>query len=171
MLLHTPSALLRPFQLTDAPSLARYGNNAKISDCVRDGFPNPYTEDNARAFISRTREEIPHRTFAIEVGGEAVGGLGLHPQEDIHRMCMELGYWIGEPFWGKGIVTDAVKALVAYGFQTFDIARIYAYTMEKNPASARVLEKAGFEYEGRLRKYIVKNGEIQDALMFAVTLP
>lgn len=166
MILSTPNATLRPFLLSDAPSLAKYANNARIAACVRDGFPHPYTEENAVEFIEMTREAMPCRVFAIEVAGEVVGGIGLHPQEDIHRKTMELGYWLGEPFWGKGIVTDAVKAIIAYGFQQFDITRIFAYTMSNNVASSRVLEKAGFLYEGTQRKAIFKNGQVLDSLMF-----
>jgi RimJ/RimL family protein N-acetyltransferase len=110
----------------------------------------------------------PARIFAIVVNGEAAGGIGLHPQPDIYRKNMELGYWLAEPYWGKGIATRAVVQMTAYGFDTFDIERIFARPYGHNTASQKVLEKAGFKLEAKLEKTIIKNGEMLDELIYAV---
>ena len=113
----------------------------------------------------------PHHVFAIVVGGEAVGGIGIHPKSGIERKNAELGYWIGEPFWGQGIVSAAVAQMLKYGFETFDIIRIFARPFEHNLASKRVLQKAGFLFEARLEKTLFKQGEYLDELIYAVRKP
>jgi len=133
-----------------------------------DIFPNPYHEANGRTFISMATKDSPLHIFAIDVGGEAVGGIGLHPQSDVQRKNAELGYWLAEPYWGKGIVTEAVKQMIEYGFKTFDINRIFARPFGNNLASQRVLEKAGFKLEARFEKTFFKNGEFLDELIYAI---
>ena len=135
---------------------------------MRDRFPHPYTRTDADWWIAHVRTQWPPTNFAIVVDGEAAGGIGFIPQEDVSRRSAEIGYWLGEAYWGRGIATDAVRAVTTHIFATFDICRIYATVFESNPASARVLEKAGFVYEGRMRQAVTKNGHRLDALMYAL---
>lgn len=162
---------LRPWNINDLSSLVKYGNNKSIAKNMTDKFPHPYTEENGRAFISFATSKNPSSILAIEVNGEAVGGIGLHAQEDIHCKNMELGYWLGEPFWGKGIIPRAINEMIEYGFKTFDINRIFARPFGTNIASQIVLEKAGFKLEARFEKTLFKNGEFLDELVYAVRKP
>ncbi|QJX47776.1 GNAT family N-acetyltransferase [Hymenobacter taeanensis] len=162
---------LRAWSPDDLPSLVRNANNPAIAGFMNDQFPHPYTKETGRNFIAMASQESPLHIFAIEVEGEAVGGIGIHPRTNIERKNAEMGYWLGEPFWGRGIITEAVKQLVAYGFQTFDINRIFARPFGTNLASQRVLEKAGFKLEGRFEKTFIKNGEYLDELVYAVRRP
>lgn len=159
---------LRPFIPEDAPSLAKYANNLNVARNMSDLFPYPYTLQNARDFIAMTRQHQPVRIFAIDINGEAVGATGLHPLGDIFRKNAELGYWLGEPFWGQGIMPRVVGQMVEYGFAHFDITRIFARPFGTNLASQRVLEKAGFKLEARFEKTIFKRGEFLDELVYAV---
>ena len=159
---------LRPWALSDLDSLVRHANNFDIAKFMMDGFPHPYTEDNGKAFIAFATKDDPIHIFAIDVNGEAVGGIGIHPQADVQRKNAELGYWLAEPFWGKGIITNAIKQLVEFGFKTYDINRIFARPYGTNIGSQKVLEKAGFVLEGRFEKTIFKNGEFLDELVYAV---
>jgi RimJ/RimL family protein N-acetyltransferase len=159
---------LRKWKSEDAESLMKYADNPKIAANLTDQFPHPYKRENAEAFIAMATKNDPLNIFAISVNGEAVGGIGLHFQADIHRKNMELGYWVAEPFWGKGIMTKAVLQMVDYGFKTFDITRIFARPFGTNIASQTVLEKAGFILEARLDKTLYKNGEFLDELIYAV---
>lgn len=159
---------LRPWTIADADNLAKYANNPAIAKYLTNAFPHPYTLENAQSFIQMVASQNPTSVFAIEIDGEAVGSIGLHAQGDIMCKNMELGYFLGEPFWGKGIVTEAVRQMVAYGFQHFDITRIYARPYGNNLASQKVLEKAGFKLEARIEKNIYKNGEFLDELIYAV---
>ena len=145
---------LRPWQLSDIDSLAKYANNPNIAQFLTNGFPHPYTLENAKCFIKMVSQHNPTQIFAIDVNGEAVGSIGLHPQSDIMEKNIELGYFLGEPFWGNGIITESVKQMVVYGFQNFDIVRIYARPYGNNLASQRVLEKVGFKLEARIEKNI-----------------
>ncbi len=157
---------LRRFQASDAPSLARYANNRNISRNLRDGFPYPYAIEDAHRFLAKF--DASPLVFAIDVGGEAVGAIGVHPLDDVYRRGAELGYWLGEPFWGRGIVTRAVSALSAHAFQQrSDLVRIQAAVFSWNAASARVLEKAGYEREGVLRQSVFKDGVLGDSFMYA----
>lgn len=159
---------LRAWTRTDLPNLVKYANNENIARYMTDSFPHPYMESNAEAFFKMATADAVPRLFAMVVDGEAAGGIGLHPQPDIMRRNMELGYWLGEPFWGRGVVTQAVRKMVEYGFQTFDIDRIYARPFGTNTASQKVLEKAGFTLEARFEKTILKRGELLDELIYAV---
>jgi len=159
---------LRPWTLDDLPSLVHYANNFEIARFLTDKFPHPYTEDDGRRFIAHATEAPPTQIFAIEFNGEAIGGIGLHTQQDVHRKNMELGYWLGQPFWGQGIMTRAVAQMVDYGFRTFDIARIYARAYGPNIGSQRVQEKAGFVLEAHFKNTLFKNGEFLDELIYAV---
>jgi RimJ/RimL family protein N-acetyltransferase len=159
---------LRPWQRSDAESLSKYANNPKIAKNLTDIFPHPYTLEDAYKFINMAISSEPTTIFAIDVKGEAVGGIGLHQQHDIQRKNAELGYWLAEPYWGKGIITEAIKSMVSYGFKTLDINRIFARPFGSNFASQKVLEKAGFILEARLEKTLIKNNVYEDELIYAV---
>lgn len=159
---------LRPWSEADLPSLVRYANNFNIARFMTDGFPHPYTEAAGRAFIQFALKDNPVHMFAIEINGEAAGGIGVHPQSDIQRKNAELGYWLAEPFWGKGIITSAIKQMINFAFTTYDIDRLFARPFGLNFASQKVLEKAGFKYETRFEKTLFKNGEYVDELFYAV---
>lgn len=158
---------LRPLRREDAPSIATYADNPRIWRNLRDAFPHPYQLRDAEAFIASQSGE-PTLAFAIEVGGEAVGVIGLIRLGDVERGTMEIGYWLGEPFWGRGIATEAVAALSEHAFATFGVERIEAKVFGWNRASARVLEKAGYTFEGRHRRAISKDGLVTDGLMYAL---
>ena len=162
---------LRPWNITDLDSLVKYANNPRIARFMTDRFPHPYTAEAGNAFISMATAPDPVRVFAIDIGGEACGGIGLHPQEDIQRRNAELGYWLAEPFWNKGIISRAIPQVIDYGFRTLDIDRIFARPFGSNAASQHVLEKTGFVLEARLSKTLVKNSVAEDELIYAVRRP
>jgi RimJ/RimL family protein N-acetyltransferase len=159
---------LRAWHINDLQSLVKHANNFNVSRFLMDRFPHPYTEENGKAFIGFATQGNPQNIFAIDINGEACGGIGLHPQDDIHKKNAELGYWLAEPFWGKGIITRAIPQVVDYGFKNFDIDRIFARPFGNNPGSQKVLEKTGFTLEGRFKGTICKNGECLDELIYAV---
>jgi RimJ/RimL family protein N-acetyltransferase len=163
------SIVLRPWARTDIDSLVRYANNRKVWINLRDLFPHPYTRTDAKKWIGHCESEASKpANFAIELSGEAIGGVGVRLLDDVHRLTAEIGYWIGEPFWGKGIATEALKRTTRYALAEFGLERLQATVFEWNPASARVLEKAGYVLEGRLRRSIFKDGRIGDALLYAM---
>jgi RimJ/RimL family protein N-acetyltransferase len=159
---------LRPWNSSDLDSLVNYANNPKIASMLTDKFPHPYTKENGKMFIEFATKNKPVNVFAIDINGEACGGIGIHPQDDVQRKNAELGYWLAEPFWGKGIISKAIPQMVEYGFKNFDITRIFARPYGTNAASQRVLEKTGFTLEGRFEKTLFKNGEFQDELIYAI---
>jgi RimJ/RimL family protein N-acetyltransferase len=159
---------LRPWKPDDLPSLIKYGDNWNIAKNLSNLFPHPYTEDAGKAFIRFANADKPIHTFAIEVNGEAVGGIGIHPQTDIMEKNAELGYWLGEPFWGKGIVSGAVRQILNFAFDTYQIDRVYATVFRANIASQRLLEKNGFRLEANIEKLFWKKGEYHDGLIYAV---
>ncbi len=161
---------LRPLMDTDRSSLALLANNKKIADSLRDYFPHPYTEQDADYFIRLNQEEKTDMTFAIEYQGQFCGIIALVPQKDVYRKSAEIGYWIGEPFWNKGIATIAVKLISAYGFNELNLIRLFAAVFEYNPASMKVLEKNGYTREGVFKKAVVKNGEVWDDHHYAKTV-
>ena len=160
--------LIREWRRGDEEALARHANNPNVARNMRDRFPHPYTSADAQWWIAHASAQSPSTDFAIVVDGEAAGGIGFILQEDVARRSVEIGYWLGEAYWGRGIATDAVRALSEHIFANFDICRIYSTVFELNPASIRVLEKAGYAYEGRQRKAVTKNGETLDVLMYAL---
>jgi len=160
---------LRPFRDSDLSSLVKYANNYNIAKYLTNQFPHPYTDDDGRKFISNVANSTPVNVCAIEVNGEAAGAIGIFPQSDIHQKNAEMGYWLAEPFWGKGITTRAIGQIVEYGFKTFKITRIFSRPFSTNPASQRVLEKAGFVCEARLKNAVYKNGEYMDELIYVKT--
>lgn len=163
------SCTIRPWRLDDAELLAKHANNRKIWLGVRDLFPHPYTIRDAHEFLQRAIGEQPTTKFCIEVNGEAVGGMGIHLGEDVHRHAATLGYWLGEDLWQRGIMTEAVAAVTDFCFENLPLRRISAEVFSNNPASARVLEKAGFVFEGRLKNNVIKDGKFLDSLLYAKT--
>ncbi|HEY6070026.1 MAG TPA: GNAT family protein [Chthoniobacterales bacterium] len=161
---------IRDYRLSDAESLAKHANNRKIWLGLRDVFPHPYTIEDAKKFLESSIPGLPRIHFCIEINGEAVGGIGLRPGEDVHKHTAEFGYWLAEEFWGQGIMSEIVPAFVDYCFKEFSLKRLFAMPHSSNPASARVLEKAGFTFEGRLKKNVIKDGQILDSLLYAKTV-
>lgn len=160
--------LLRKWHIADLENLVRYANNLNIATNLTNVFPHPYTDEHGKAFIAMAGSHDPIRIFAITQNDETIGGIGLHPQTDIYERNAELGYWLAEPFWGKGIMTHAIGEMVAYGFNHFDIDRIFARPFGSNIGSQRALEKAGFTLEAHLSKTLFKNGRYEDELIYAV---
>ena len=161
-------SVLRAWQPGDEESLVSHANNRTIWRNLRDAFPHPYTSADAKRWIETANPTTPVTNFAIVVNGEAAGAIGLLLKEDVFRRSAEIGYWLGEEFWGRGIVTEAVRAVTDYAFNNFDLCRVYAGVFEWNPASMRVLERAGYEFECRMKKSVTKDGETIDELIYAV---
>ena len=161
---------IRKWKLSDAKDLAVALSNRKIQDNIRDGLPYPYTEQDGADYISSMLSANENDTFAfaITVDNKVVGSIGVFRQENIHRQTAELGYYVAEEYWGRGIMTEAVKQICEYVFYKSDILRIYAEPFAYNAASCRVLEKAGFQYEGTLRSNAVKNGKVIDMKMYSL---
>jgi RimJ/RimL family protein N-acetyltransferase len=136
---------------------------------MRDSFPHPYMRENAEEWIALVGDKKPQTHFAIEVRGEAAGGIGLMLKSDIERCSAEIGYWLGEALWGKGVATDAVRGLTEYGFKVFGLTRVFAVPLANNPASARVLEKAGYAREGVMRRSAIKEEIVLDQVLYAIT--
>ena len=161
---------IRKWELSDAKDLAAALSNKKVQDNLRDGLPYPYTEQDGKEFISAMLSADENETFAfaITVDNMVLGSIGIFRQGNIHRQTAELGYYIAEEYWGKGIMTEAVKQICEYVFANSDIIRIYAEPFAYNIASCRALEKAGFQYEGTLRSNAVKNGKVIDMKMYSL---
>jgi RimJ/RimL family protein N-acetyltransferase len=166
-----PRCEIRSFHPHDADSLALHANNRKIWLNLRDRFPHPYSRRDAVTFLDHTRRESPESSFAIVVDGAAVGAIGFVQQPDVERVSAEIGYWIGEPFWGRGIATEALTALTEYAIRTHDLTRVFALPFAHNAASCRVLEKAGYVLECRRRRSAIKDGRIVDQLQYAFVVP
>ena len=162
---------LRGFSSLDGKLLATLCNNKNIWDNVRDLLPNPYSEQDAIEFIARCQKENPPGTFAIEYKGQLAGCVGLGLQNDVYKLTAEIGYWIGEPYWGLGIATKAVGLLTDYGFNQLGLVRIYSGVFDFNKASQRVLEKSGFKLEGIFEKSFIKNGKIGDEYRYTKLKP
>lgn len=162
---------LRKWELADAEDLAKALSNKKVQDRLRDGLPYPYTEQDGREYISAMLAADANDTFAfaVTVDEKVIGSIGAFRQANIHNRTAELGYYIAEEYWGKGITTEAVKQLCDYVFTNTDIIRIFAEPFADNIGSCRVLEKVGFKYEGTLRSNALKNGAVLDMKMYALT--
>ena len=159
---------LRPFRLDDDASIALHADDRAVWINLRDRFPNPYRLDDARNWLGMVVGKTPATDFAIEVEGLAVGSIGITLGEDVFRRSAEIGYWLGRAFWGRGIASSAVRAVTEHAFEQFDLNRLHAGVFAWNPTSARVLEKAGYQLEGRLRSAIVKDGRLMDGLLYAI---
>jgi RimJ/RimL family protein N-acetyltransferase len=167
MLLKLRSCDVRSWNASDLPSLVEHANNRKIWINLRDRFPHPYTWTDGRRFIRAARRMIPETFFAIAVDGAAVGSIGFAPSPDVERVSAEVGYWLGERFWGRGIATDALAAVTNYAIEQHGLTRVFALPFEYNTGSCRVLEKVGYTLEARLRRSAIKDGVIVDQLQYA----
>ena len=157
---------IRGFCEADLDGLCRSFGNPNVTRMLRE-IPSPYTESHARDWVEITCDEHPLRHFAIASPDQLIGGLGFKFQPGVYAHTAEIGYWLNEPYWGRGIATEAVRTMTAYAFDKFDLVRIYAAVFESNPASERVLEKAGYRLDGRLRKNVKKNGKLLDELIYS----
>jgi RimJ/RimL family protein N-acetyltransferase len=163
--------ILREWQLFDAASIAENANNIRIWNNVRDYFPHPYSEEDGKQFIETVlAKPKPTTNKTIVIDGKAVGGIGIVLQSDVERISAEIGYWIGENYWNKGIMTEVVKQIVKYAFDNFPLHKIYATVFDFNIASQKVLQKAGFEREAILKQAAIKNGKIIDLHYYSVVL-
>ena len=166
MIIKCEKCILRNWEYSDLGNLVKNANNLKISCNMRDGFPNPYTVEAGKQWIKFS--EISEAIFAITVNDEAIGSIGLNIGTDIERISAEVGYWLGEDYWGKGIVSSALNGIIGYGFKELNLERIYAVPLEHNIASRRVLEKNDFILECILRKSVIKSGEIYNQALYAI---
>lgn len=159
---------LRNWQEKDIKSLAKNANNKNIWDNLRDEFPFPYTELAAKQWVEIANQDNPLTSLAIIYKGVAIGGIGINIQTDVYRKNAEIGYWLGEKYWNKGISTKALKAMIEYTFENFEVIRIFAHVFESNIASIRVLHKCGFSEEACLKKVIIKNNKLQDCYIYSI---
>jgi RimJ/RimL family protein N-acetyltransferase len=157
---------VRSWEAGDIRSLVEQANNRKIWRNLRDYFPHPYTAADGRRFLKNVRASTPETMFAIAVDRRAVGGIGYVPQKDVERVSAEVGYWLGEAYWGRGIATEALIAVTKYAIERHGLTRVFALPFAWNTASCRVLEKAGYTREARLRRSAIKDGEITDQFLY-----
>ena len=159
--------VLRPLAPEDAPALAEQANDRDIWLNLRDRFPHPYALADAEAYIASCTGRSAQTSFGIVVDGVVRGNINLHVGSDIERINAELGYWLGRPFWGRGVITDAVEAMTRHAFDALKLHRVFAVPFARNVASVRVLEKNGFVHEGLMRRSAIKDGMILDQHLFA----
>ena len=159
--------MLREWRWQDKISLIENANNINVARMVRNRFPYPYDAEAADDWLSQVTTDKVQTDFAIIVDNKAVGAIAFESEGDIFYRSAEIGYWLGEDYWGRGIMTEAVQAVTSYAFQNFDLCRLWAGVFSNNPSSARILEKNGYEFEGRLKKNITKFGQTLDQLIFA----
>jgi RimJ/RimL family protein N-acetyltransferase len=171
MLLTLSLCTVRPWAESDAAALQRHANNRNVSMHLRDRFPYPYDDEQARTFLGWVAKQPSPTVWAIDVDGEAVGAIGIELHTDVERVSAEIGYWLGESLWGRGIATEALTAVTAEAFRRFDLTRLYAVPFADHAASVRVLEKAGYVREGHLRRSAIKDGKIRDQLLLAAYRP
>jgi ribosomal-protein-alanine N-acetyltransferase len=158
---------IRSWRGADLDSLVFHADNRNVSINLRDRFPHPYTRSDGRRYIRAARKMRPETLFAIAVRDEAIGGIGFVLQGDVERVSAEVGYWIGEAFWGRGIVTEALTAITRYAIEQHGLTRVFALPFAYNAASCRVLEKAGYTLEARLKRSAIKDGAIVDQFQYA----
>ena len=166
MKINLSQCVLRSWAPNDADSLVQNANNRNIWLHLRDLFPSPYTKDEAEKYLAGQHAQSG-TVLAIEVAGKACGNISATIQTDVHRYTAEIGYWLGEPYWGRGIMSEAVGAFTDYLFEHFALHRIFAVPFSNHPASARILEKNGFTLEGRMKRSAFKNGELLDQFLYA----
>lgn len=159
--------VLRPFVESDAGSLARHADDREIWLNLRDGFPHPYTTDDARAYIAHASRQSPVTSLATVVDGNAVGGVSLRIGSDIERFSAEIGYWLGREYWGRGIVSEVVRLATRHAFEVLGMKRVFAVPFVRNVASHRVLDRAGYVLEGTMRHSAVKEGALIDQHLYA----
>ncbi|MGF1464522.1 MAG: GNAT family N-acetyltransferase [Sandaracinaceae bacterium] len=163
--------VIRPWRYEDRASLVVHANDERIARQLRDIFPNPYTAKDAEAWLSHATSAGRRLAFALEVDGEAAGGIGLIPGEDVHRLTAQVGYWLGVAHWGRGIVTEALGAFSEHLLGERGFLRLEAGVYASNPASARVLEKCGYHRESVQRRAAVKNGQLLDMWLYVRLAP
>jgi RimJ/RimL family protein N-acetyltransferase len=163
--------VVRSWEARDLASMVRHANDRRVWINLRDRFPHPYTTRHGATFLQKVIGAIPETTFAIAVDGEAAGGIGFMLHDDIERVSAEIGYWLGEAHWGRGICTEAVRAVTAYAIGEHELTRMYAVPFTHNIASCRVLEKAGYVREGTMHRSAIKDGTICDQYLYAFTRP
>lgn len=169
MIIQNDNIFLRPWTAEDAERLAEIANNKNIYDNLRDGFPHPYSVEDAKRFISDIQEDNNQsKIFAIEIDGIVVGSIGAYFMKDVYRKNVEIGYYLAEEYWGKGIMTKTIKAITDYLFDNFDIIRVYAEPFARNAGSRRALAKAGYRFEALLRSNVIKNNEVLDSCIYAM---
>lgn len=156
------NAKLRPWQENDAFALAKHANNKKIADNMRDGFPFPYTIDDAQRWLNMAMKETRHVLLAIEVNGEAAGGIGIIFKDNVYRLSAEIGYWLGAAHWRKGITSEAISKLSDHVFANTGIVRLYAEIFSPNIPSMKTIEKAEYNAEAINKNAVFKNGELYD---------
>ena len=160
---------LRPWNNSDIHSLVRYASNKAIADNLRDAFPYPYGQKDAVRFLEMALSNDPHLLIlAIDSKGEAIGSVGATLKQDVYRKNIEIGYWLAEPFWNKGIITEVIRRFTAHLWLTYDIRRIYAEPFAGNAASRKALEKAGFTYETIFKQNVIKNGVYLDSCIYSL---
>jgi len=159
---------LRPWAASDAAALVRHANDREVWRNLRDRFPHPYTPPDADTWLAWVLGQDPSTHWAIEVDGEAGGGIGFELGEDVHARMAEVGYWLGRRFWGRGIATEALRAVTAHAFAMRDIDRVEARVFAWNVASIRVLEKVGYSREACLRRAVYKDGAVTDLLIYGI---
>lgn len=160
--------VVRSYDSGDVAALMRYADNADIARQLLDHFPHPYTEEAAHEWLQSAKKQDPEVSFAIATSDELIGGIGLLLRDDVFRRTAEVGYWLGEPFWGRGVATRALRIFTRWAFREHGFARLEARVFEFNPASRRVLEKAEFTLEGRMRHSVTKNGQLMDLYLYAL---
>jgi RimJ/RimL family protein N-acetyltransferase len=161
--------VVRSYRPGDEDALARHANDRGVWLNLRDRFPHPYTRQDAEHWVRFAAGATPETNFAIALDSQAVGGIGLVLHDDVERCSAEIGYWVGRAYRGRGIATAAVRGLTAHAFATHALTRVYALPFADNAASRRVLEKAGYRCEGRLRRSAVKDGRVRDQQVYAIT--
>jgi [ribosomal protein S5]-alanine N-acetyltransferase len=161
------SCIVRDWREGDREALMRFANNRRVWRNLKDRFPHPYTAADAEAWLALSSTNPERTDWAIEVDSLSVGGIGLIPLADVHVRTAHIGYWLGEPYWGRGIMTDAVRAVSGHALGQPGFLRLEAPVFAWNPASMRVLEKCGFEREGVMKKSVFKDGELIDSLLYA----
>lgn len=159
---------LRPFHIDDAESLAYHANNPNISKSLNDGFPNPYTYNDAREFIARRKDENIPQILAITYSNKVIGAIGIFLQPNVQRKNAEIGYWLSEEFWGQGICSKSISAMIRYAFNNFDLVRLYARPFPFNIASQRALEKNGFYREAIIKDGLFKDGKLYDEWIYSL---
>ncbi len=162
------ACVIRAWRESDAASLQHHANNRRVSMFLRDRFPHPYELEHAHAFLKWIASQPLPPVWAIDVNGEAVGGIGIEFHTDVERVSAEIGYWLGEAHWGRGIATEAVVAVSAEAFRRFELTRLFAVPFADRAASIRVLEKAGYVREGVMRQSAIKDGTIRDQALYAL---
>ena len=162
---------LRAWSPADLDDLVHFANNERIANNLTNMFPHPYTPEAGTAFIAMANSHEPQQIFAIDLDGRAIGAIGIHPQGDIWSKNAEIGYWLAEPYWGKGIITQTIREIVSYGFATFDLERIFARPFGRNLGSQKALQKAGFQFEAQIKQNLFKNGTFEDELIYGIRRP